>query len=206
MSRHRSPPSSLVCVVGGGVGRYLPVGWARTVHVDCIPHLRYTAPASSLLHGCCNCYSLLPPLGCMGCSLRLATPIPTLPGRALTIPARYPKFRLRSFSPFLSTLPCCAQAPKRQLLEGEYKLVCVRGRRRVGREDEYLCVWDGYGPHGDTWEPESHLGKSQRLINALEREVSVKLDRSRFLVQDAIARQLTVAHLHRRDRTGADPP
>ena len=165
MSRHRSPPSSLVCVVGGGVGRYLPVGWARTVHVDCIPHLRYTAPASSLLHGCCNCYSLLPPLGCMGCSLRLATPIPTLPGRALTIPARYPKFRLRSFSPFLSTLPCCAQAPKRQLLEGEYKLVCVRGRRRVGREDKYLCVWDGYGPHGDTWDPESHLGKSQRLIN-----------------------------------------
>ena len=91
----------------------------------------------------------------------------------------------------MSTLPCCSQAPKRQLLEGDYKLVCVRGRRRVGREDEYLCVWDGYGPHGDTWEPESHLGKSQRLINALEREVSVKLDRSRFLVQDAIARQLT---------------
>ena len=89
--RHRSPPSSLVCVVRGGPGWYLPVGWARMVHVDCIPHVRDTAPASSLPHGCCNCYSLLPPLGCMGCSLRLATPIPTLPGRALGIPARNPK-------------------------------------------------------------------------------------------------------------------
>ena len=42
------------------------------------------------------------------------------------------------------------------VLEKEYKLQQVRGRRRVGKVTEYLCVWEGFGPDGDTWEPEEH--------------------------------------------------
>ena len=60
----------------------------------------------------------------------------------------------------------------------------VRGRRRVGGQNEYLIAWKGYGPDGDTWEPEEHLGKPGKEVKALDKTVSVKVDASRYLVQE----------------------
>ena len=46
-----------------------------------------------------------------------------------------------------------AQARKRTILDKDYTLQGVRALRRVGGVWEYLCVWEDFGPDGDTWEP-----------------------------------------------------
>ena len=84
-----------------------------------------------------------------------------------------------------------AQARKRAILDKDYKLQGVRARRRVGGAYEYLCVWEDFGPDGDTWEPFDHLGPHKKKVAALDRVVEVPFDRHRFLLQELIAKQLT---------------
>ena len=84
-----------------------------------------------------------------------------------------------------------AQARKRAILDKDYKLQGVRARRRVGGAYEYLCVWEDFGPDGDTWEPFDHLGPHKKKVVALDKVVEVPFDRHRFLLQELIAKQLT---------------
>ena len=93
--------------------------------------------------------------------------------------------------PFTRAALHAAQGKKRALLEKDYELQQVRSRRRVNGQDEYLCVWKGYGPDGDTWEPKENLGEHFGKAAALNKKVEVQLDRHRYLFQEAVAKQLT---------------
>ena len=57
----------------------------------------------------------------------------------------------------------CVPRRKRQLLEEQYEVQCLLARRCTSRARgvfEYLVSWVGYGPLGDTWEPELHVPKA----------------------------------------------
>ena len=66
-----------------------------------------------------------------------------------------------------------------------------RSQPRQHGQDEFLCIWKGYGPDGDTWEPKENLGEHFGKAAALNKKVEVQLDRHRYLFQEAVAKQLT---------------
>ncbi|XP_068604681.1 chromodomain Y-like protein [Brachionichthys hirsutus] len=77
------------------------------------------------------------------------------------------------------------------LVQNKVERVVNRRRNRKGRV-EYLVRWRGYGPEGDTWEPESHLSTCMAYVHNFNRQY-VERQRDTLLLRST--RGLPGAHV-----------